>query len=202
LQLKALRTTIGRIAIHQLYSTGVKKVTYTPSSLKAELNAKGWRLTPQREVILQVFQNLPKGHHLSAEELHEVLNGRGESVSLSTVYRTLKLMTRMGILREIEFAEGHKHYELSSAAPNHHHHLVCVQCNQAIEFENDVVWKQGLKQVEKAGLQIIDCQLTIYTICPEALRMGWPAGVPSNWACSRSIATMSQSNQSAASRYY
>ncbi|MFN7865399.1 MAG: transcriptional repressor, partial [bacterium] len=37
---------------------------YTASSLKAELNARGWRLTPQREKILHVFQNLPKGNHL------------------------------------------------------------------------------------------------------------------------------------------
>jgi Fur family ferric uptake transcriptional regulator len=100
----------------------------------------------------------------------------------------------MGILRELELAEGHKHYELNSASPHHHHHLVCVQCNRTIEFENDSIWKQGLKQVEKAGFQMIDCQLTIYTICPEALRMGWPASVPSHWACSRSIATMSALN--------
>lgn len=163
-------------------------LSYTANSLKSELNAKGWRLTPQREIILQVFQNLPKGNHLSAEDLHELLINRGEPVSLSTVYRTVKLMARMGILRELELAEGHKHYELNTASPHQHHHLVCVQCNQTFEFENDSILKQGLKQVEKAGLQMIDCQLTIYTICPEALRMGWPASVPSNWICTRSIA--------------
>ena len=42
---------------------------YTTDSLKAELNARGWRMTPPRSKILQVFQNLPKGKHLSAEEL-------------------------------------------------------------------------------------------------------------------------------------
>jgi Fur family ferric uptake transcriptional regulator len=54
---------------------------YTASSLKAELNARGWRLTPQREKILHVFQNLPKGNHLSAEELQELLEKRGEGIS-------------------------------------------------------------------------------------------------------------------------
>ena len=91
--------------------------SYTAGSLKAELNSKGWRLTPQREIILQVFQNLPRGNHLSAEELHGLLEQRGETVSLSTVYRTVKLMTRMGILRELELAEGHKHYELAPPPP-------------------------------------------------------------------------------------
>ncbi|MDP8964728.1 MAG: transcriptional repressor [Cyanobacteriota bacterium] len=161
---------------------------YTASSLKSELNSRGWRLTPQRETILHVFQNLPRGDHLSAEELHDLLQQRGEPISLSTIYRSVKLMARMGILRELELAEGHKHYELNQPFPNHHHHLVCIQCNRTMEFKNDSILKQGMKQVEKAGFQLIDCQLTIHTICPEALRMGWPSALPSNWSCSRAIA--------------
>ena len=161
---------------------------YTAASLKSELNSRGWRLTPQRETILHVFQNLPRGDHLSAEELHDLLQQRGEAISLSTIYRSVKLMARMGILRELELAEGHKHYELNQPFPNHHHHLVCIQCNRTMEFKNDSILKQGMKQVEKAGFQLIDCQLTIHTICPEALRMGWPSALPSNWSCSRAIA--------------
>ncbi len=161
---------------------------YTAASLKSELNSRGWRLTPQRDTILHVFQNLPRGNHLSAEELHNLLQQRGEPISLSTIYRSVKLMARMGILRELELAEGHKHYELNQPFPNHHHHLVCIQCNRTIEFKNDSILKQGMKQVEKEGFQLIDCQLTIHTICPEALRMGWPSGLPSNWSCSRAIA--------------
>lgn len=79
---------------------------YTAASLKAELNDRGWRLTPQRETILQVFQNLPEGNHLSAEDLCSVLEEQGSPISLSTIYRTVKLMARMGILRELELAEG------------------------------------------------------------------------------------------------
>ncbi|MEM9927336.1 MAG: transcriptional repressor [Cyanobacteria bacterium P01_D01_bin.50] len=158
---------------------------YTTDSLKAELNAKGWRLTPQRKVILEVFQNLPKGKHLSADELYELLEKRGEGISLSTIYRTLKLMTRMGILRELELTEIHKHYELNTTAPNHHHHIVCAQCNRTIEFDNTTVLKQAIKQVEKSGLELIDCQLTIYAVCPEAISEGFPAVISENWACSR-----------------
>jgi Fur family ferric uptake transcriptional regulator len=95
---------------------------HTANSLKAELNARGWRLTPQREKILTIFQNLPKGNHLSAEELHELMEKQGEGISLSTIYRSVKLMSRMGILRELELAEGHKHYELQQPYPHHHHH--------------------------------------------------------------------------------
>jgi len=83
---------------------------YTTSALKAELNDRGWRLTPQRQTILNVFQQLPKGKHLSAEDLYNLLENQGEPISLSTIYRSLKLMARMGILRELELGEGHKHY--------------------------------------------------------------------------------------------
>ncbi|MBD2578659.1 transcriptional repressor [Oscillatoria sp. FACHB-1406] len=158
---------------------------YTAASLKAELNSRGWRLTPQREKILHVFQNLPRGNHLSAEELHNLLELRGEAISLSTIYRSVKLMARMGILRELELAEGHKHYELNQPYPHHHHHMVCIQCNKTLEFKNDSILKQSLKQTEKEGVQLIDCQLTVMTICPEALRMGWPSALPSNWSCTR-----------------
>ena len=161
--------------------------SYTASSLKAELNSRGWRLTPQREKILVIFQELPKGNHLSAEELHNLLEKGGEVISLSTIYRSVKLMTRMGILRELELAEGHKHYELNQPHPHHHHHIVCIQCNSTIEFKNDSILKHSLKQCEKEGFQLIDCQLTVMTVCPEALRMGWPSTLPNNWTCPRSF---------------
>ena len=147
---------------------------YTASSLKAELNEKGWRLTPQRETILQVFQNLSEGKHLSAEDLYEVLKAEGEGISLSTIFRTLKLMARMGILRELELAEGHKHYELNQPYPHHHHHLICVRCNSTIEFKNDSILKIGSKTAQKEGFHLLDCQMTIHAVCPKCQRALMP----------------------------
>ena len=142
----------------------------TATSLKAELNERGWRLTPQREKILSTFQQLPQGNHLSAEDLYHRLEGEGENISLSTIYRTLKLMARMGILRELELAEGHKHYEINEPSPYHHHHLICVRCNKTIEFKSDSVLKVGDKTAQKEGYQLLDCQLTIHAVCPTCQR--------------------------------
>jgi Fur family ferric uptake transcriptional regulator len=147
---------------------------YTASSLKAELNERGWRMTPQREQILQVFQNLNKGHHLSAEDLYQLLQSENQHISLSTIYRTLKLMARMGILRELELAEGHKHYELNQPYPYHHHHLICVRCNKTIEFKSDSILKVGSKTAKKEGYHLLDCQLTIHAICPTCQRALMP----------------------------
>ncbi len=142
---------------------------YTTAVLKAELNSKGWRMTPQRETILKVFQELPEGNHLNAEELHAQLE-EAAGISLSTVYRTLKLMARMGILRELELAEGHKHYEINQPYPHHHHHLVCVKCYQTIEFKSNPILTIGSKAAQERGFKLLDCQLTIHAVCPECQR--------------------------------
>ena len=162
--------------------------SHTSASIKKKLNSRGWRMTPQREKILAIFQNLPQGDHLSAEEVHKSLEAEGEKISLSTIYRSVKLMTKMRILRELELAEGHKHYELNHPYPHHHHHIVCVQCNKTIEFQDDSILKHSLKQCQKEDFQLIDCQLTVMTICQEAIEMGWPSILPSGWRCSRAIA--------------
>ena len=127
-------------------------------------------MTPQRETILQIFQDLPKGEHLSAEDLYNRLQQMGEKISLSTIYRTLKLMARMGILRELELGEDHKHYEINQPYPHHHHHLICVKCNKTIEFKSDSILKVGSKTANKEGYHLLDCQLTIHAVCPACQR--------------------------------
>ncbi|MBW4466489.1 MAG: transcriptional repressor [Pegethrix bostrychoides GSE-TBD4-15B] len=159
--------------------------SHTPASLKALLNQRGFRLTPQRQTILHIFQTLPQGNHLSAEELHNILVAQGERISLSTVYRTLHVMAFMGVLRELELAEGHKHYELNSPDPHQHHHLVCVQCNRTLEFESDLIDRIGTKQAEAEGYHLLDCQLTIYIVCPDAMQQGWSHSLPRDWVCNR-----------------
>ena len=108
--------------------------------------------------------SLPQGEHLSAEELHETLVRDGNRISLSTVYRTLHLMVSIGLVRELELAEGHKHYELSRPSRDHHH-LVCLSCNQTIEFSENSITELGEKTAKNAGYQVLDCQLTLYGIC-------------------------------------
>ena len=91
---------------------------------------------------------LTQGEHLSAENLHQALEEDGEHISLSTVYRTLHLMVYMGLLRELELAEGHKHYELNRPMLDHHH-LVCVHCNQTLEFSESSISEIGKKKPPK-----------------------------------------------------
>ena len=140
---------------------------YSDDSLKTKLNDRGYRLTPQRKKILNLFQTLPQGKHLGAEDIHTCLKQQQERISLSTVYRTLHLMVYMGLLRELELAKGHKYYELNRPCPEHHHHLVCVLCNRTIEFKDQSITRIGSKQAESEGYRLLDCQLTLYVTCPD-----------------------------------
>jgi Fur family transcriptional regulator, ferric uptake regulator len=162
------------------------EVYCSANELKATLHERGFRLTVQRQKILSIFQTLTQGNHLSAEELHTILRRKDERISLSTVYRTLNLMVKIGLIRELEFAEGHKHYELNQPSSHQHHHLVCLQCNRILEFKNALVLKMGFRQTEVCGYQLLDCQLTLRVICLEAFEQDWQA-LPSDWVCSRSM---------------
>jgi len=142
-------------------------MTETPppdSLLKKKLNQDGLRLTTQRRKILALLQDL-KVKHLSAEDICNHLLSQGEHISLSTVYRTLHVMTRLGILRELELADDRKLYELNPSSLPRHHHMVCVRCGSVKEFEDPKPGKIGSQQSSLRGYVVLDCQFTLYGIC-------------------------------------
>lgn len=137
-----------------------------------DLRRRGYRMTPQRETILQVFQEMPEGTHLSAEELYEHLRDRDSGISLATAYRTLRLLSSIGLLRELDFAEGHKHYELNTPQSAPHHHLVCLGCSQAIEFENEALYELGLNVADAHRFTMVDIQYKVFGLCPACQQQG------------------------------
>jgi len=139
---------------------------YSIQEIHKILKQKGSRLTPQREYILDVFFKSAKGFHLSVEDIHKALLKRpnATSVSLATVYRTVKVLYLMGILREVDLAEGHKHYELASSQ-DHHHHIVCLNCNKTIEFFNEEVNKLAREIAKAHDVEVQDVELKIFGKC-------------------------------------
>lgn len=131
-----------------------------------ELRKKGFRITPQREMILEFFKNLPDGDHLSAEELHAELGKKGIKVSLATLYRSLKFLVEHGFLRELDFAETHKHYEFTSP-DSHHHHLICNKCGLTIEFEDEKIPELAKKIDNQYNFRVTDYQFKIFGICSD-----------------------------------
>jgi Fur family transcriptional regulator, ferric uptake regulator len=143
---------------------------HSEKMLKTLLNQEGFRLTNQRQKILDLFKACSEGQHLSAEEIHHQLTCLGESISPSTVYRTIHVMVNLGLLRELELAEGRKYYELNAPFLSQHHHLVCVQCGAVTEFEENMMAQVGASQAEIRGYALLDCQFTVYGVCPRCHR--------------------------------
>jgi Fur family ferric uptake transcriptional regulator len=138
--------------------------------LRTSLRDRGQRLTPQRERMLGLFERLEEGRHLSAEEAHQKLRARGEQVSLATVYRTLRLLSGMGLLKELEVAEGGRRFELAGHDDRHHHHLVCVRCGRIEEFENGVVLAAASAAANRHGFRVLDGVLNVRALCPTCSR--------------------------------
>jgi Fur family ferric uptake transcriptional regulator len=136
-----------------------------PESIYESLRKRGLRITSQRETILQIFREQPSGTHLSAEDLYAILLERGSNVSLATTYRTLKLLSSFGLLRELDFAEGHKHYELKQENEPHQH-IICIGCNTTIEFEDHFLEEAGMKIGARYNFEVIDAQFKIFGLCP------------------------------------
>jgi Fur family ferric uptake transcriptional regulator len=141
---------------------------YSIQLIHRMLKDKGARLTPQREYILDVFFKNENGFHLSVEDIHKILTKKNKlNVSLATVYRTVKTLYLMGILREVDLAEGHKHYELSSSEDEHHHHIVCMNCNKTIEFFNEEVNRLAKEIAKMHNVEVKDVELKIFGNCTD-----------------------------------
>ena len=147
-----------------------------PSTLRDSLHDRGHRLTPQRQRVLALFERIGGGSHLSAEEVHQRLLREQERVSLATVYRTLRLLSSMGLLQELELPEGGRRFELTGEAHRDHHHLVCVRCGRTEEFEDQAVLKAGAQACEQKGFRLLECVLMVRARCQRCAHLD--AGVP------------------------
>ena len=134
--------------------------------LRSSLHDRGQRLTPQRQRVLALFERIGAGSHLSAEEVHQRLLRSEERVSLATVYRTLRLLSSMGLLQELELPEGGRRFELASDAHRDHHHLLCVRCGRTEEFENTNVLQAGEQAAGRHGFRLLECVLNVRALCP------------------------------------
>ena len=143
------------------------------TQLYLTLRDKGFRLTPQRERIIDCFFDLPTGEHLGAEELYQLFkDDPSADVSLATSYRTLKLLAQVGVLREVDIDER-KQYELVRGEETPHHHLVCSTCGATEEFESDHLHQHFADIAQQLGFELTQAELKLratclptYPICP------------------------------------
>lgn len=139
--------------------------------LRSILNQEGRRLTSQRQRILALFEDPASSKHLSAEEIRQQLTQQGETISFSTIYRTLHVLIEMGLLQDVGSVEGRRYYELSNPLAHDHYHLVCFQCGTIQEFDDDRVIVVAQKEANNQGFSLSNCQFTVLGICPNCQRL-------------------------------
>ncbi len=137
--------------------------------LEHGLHKDGRRLTPQRRLILDLFEHIGGGTHLSAEDVHRLLVDSKARVSLATIYRTLRLLVDMGFLQELELSDGGRRFELAGGDHGDHHHLICVRCGRTEEFESASVLEAGEEAAKRFGFELIESSLNVRAVCPDCL---------------------------------
>ena len=98
--------------------------------MKEFLRTKGFKMTPQRELIFRSFFEL--GKHVSVDELYDKVRQVDNTVGYSTVWRNLKLICKVGLAEEVNIGDGITRYDRVTKVP--HGHLFCLNCKRVMEF--------------------------------------------------------------------
>ena len=106
-----------------------------PEDIAGKLSKQGYRMTPQRMMVLSAIEN--SENHISAEEIYAQIIAKYPNVNISTVYRTLELLKRLGLATETNLGEGRVRYH--SSEKGHHHHLVCQKCGSIINIDESTL---------------------------------------------------------------
>lgn len=134
------------------------------------LRQQGLPVTQQRESVADVVFNSPE--HLSVEEIEDTLRDRGERIGKATVYRTMELLVRSGLVEEHDFGEGFKRYEHLFGQGSVHEHLICTHCGTVTEFESPEVERVQEQASRRHGFLPHRHRLEIYGLCSACQEIG------------------------------
>lgn len=142
----------------------------TEEKFKHYLQSRGLKFTPERQAILNcVFAS---DRHFEAEDLLIDMRQHDLRVSKATIYRTLALLVKGGLLREVIFGEKHAHYE-HVHDHEHHDHLVCSGCGKIIEFTDERIEKLQDEVCDKHKFNAKTHRLQITGLCKDCTSQGF-----------------------------
>ncbi|HHT43375.1 MAG TPA: transcriptional repressor [Firmicutes bacterium] len=136
--------------------------------LKSRLEGESYRLTPQREAVLDVLIANAEDH-LSAEEIYMHTKELHSEIGLATVYRNLELLEKLGIVHRFDYGDGQSRYEISlrDGEEHYHHHLICKQCGYIGEFHSDLLEAIEKRIEEEIGFEVTDHCLRFFGLCAQ-----------------------------------
>lgn len=132
--------------------------------LKDRLRRDAHRITGPREAILRVLQEHP--HPMTNKEIFAALPAG--QCDLATVYRSLHLLQKTGLVHRFDFGDGAARFEIARGGPGaHHHHLVCTACSAVIEIEDCLAADWERRIAELSGYQQVTHKLEFFGLCPD-----------------------------------
>lgn len=121
---------------------------------------KGMRMTEQRRVIARVLSE--SIDHPDVEDVYRRVSRIDTGISISTVYRTVKLFEDAGILERHDFRDGRSRYE--PVTEEHHDHLIDLRSGNVIEFSNKEIEKLQAVVARELGYRLVDHRLELYAV--------------------------------------
>jgi len=138
--------------------------TITRPSLMKELAARGVRMTAQRRLLVGIIQDSPR--HLDAAGLLEIAKKHDGDIDRATVYRTLGLLKRHGLIDELDLMhiQGEKHYYEAKTSRDHCH-MACFRCGSIMEYASSSFEKLKEEMAAQSGFQIRVVRLEVGGVC-------------------------------------
>lgn len=130
--------------------------------LAARLREQGYRLTPQRQLVLQAVEKL--GHATPDEVLAEV-HAQSSAVNVSTIYRTLEVLEELGLVRHAHLSDRAPTYH--SVTDHEHFHLVCRNCHKVVSVDPEVIGPLAERLVRDHGFVIDVGHLAVFGRCTD-----------------------------------
>ena len=130
------------------------------SQLELHCGKMGMRLTEQRKIIARVLEQ--SRDHPDVEELHARAASIDDNISISTVYRTMRLFEEAGIIERHDFRDGRSRYE--TVPDEHHDHLIDLKTGNVIEFRNERIEQLQELIAQELGYRLIDHRLELYAV--------------------------------------
>ena len=134
---------------------------FKETEFKALLQQYNLKATTQRLSILKTLSSGAKTH-LTAREIFEKISKTHPDIGFATVYRFLKVITKLGITSELKMSNTPSRYELTS---NTHHHITCVQCGKIVEFQHDKIEELIHKVIKKNKFSLKHYIIELYGEC-------------------------------------
>jgi Fur family transcriptional regulator, ferric uptake regulator len=134
------------------------------------LREQGLPVTQQREAIAEVV--FSSSEHLSVEEIEQRLRGGGERIGKATIYRTLEMLVKSGLVQEHDFGEGFKRYEHLFGQKPVREHLICTECGKVSEIHSAELVRVQEEAARRQGFQPARYRLQIFGLCAECQAAG------------------------------